>query len=95
MKIIRRRERCPETRNLVERRLEIARPGMMRRRYDQNAQRATWVPSRSNKRNREEIAEIDGKHIQRANRLGVAINQFKQLKTNRTQFNQRNSRKNK
>ena len=46
MEIIRRRERCPETRWLVERRLEIARPGTMRRRYDQNTQRTIWVPSR-------------------------------------------------
>ena len=38
MEIIRRREKSPETKRLVERRLEIARPGMMRRRYDQNAQ---------------------------------------------------------
>ena len=70
MEIIRRREKSPETRRLVERRLEIARPGMMRRRYDQNAQRTIWVPSRPNKRSREEIAEIDGELIQRANRLG-------------------------
>ena len=40
------REKSPETRRLVDRRLEIARPGMMRRRYDQNAQRTIWVPSR-------------------------------------------------
>ena len=70
MEIIRRREKSPETRRLVERRLEMARPGMMRRRYDQNAQRTIWVPSRPNKRSREEIAEIDGELIQRANRLG-------------------------
>ena len=61
--IIRRREKSPETRRLVERRLEMARPGMMRRRYDQNAQRTIWVPSRPNKRSREEIAEIDGELI--------------------------------
>ena len=57
MEIIQRQEKSPETRRLVERRLEIARPGMMRRRYDQNAQRTIWVPSRPNKRSREEIAE--------------------------------------
>ena len=68
MKIIRRREKSPETRRFGERRLEIARPGVMRRRYDQNAQRTIWVPSRPNKRSREEIAEIDEELIQRANR---------------------------
>ena len=70
MEIIRRREKSPETRRLVERRLETARPGMMTRRYDQNAQRTIWVPSRPNKRSREGIAEIDGELRQRANRLG-------------------------
>ena len=70
MQIIQRREKSPETRRLVERRLEIARPGTMRRRYEQNAQRTIFVPSRPNKRSREEIAEIDGQLIQRANRLG-------------------------
>ena len=70
MEINGRREKSPETRRLVERRLEIARPDMMRRRYDQNAQRTIRVPSRPKKRSREEIAEIDGELIQRANRLG-------------------------
>ena len=50
MQIIQRREKIPETRRLVERRLEIARPGTVRRRYDQNAQRTNFVPSRPNKR---------------------------------------------
>ena len=49
MQIIQRREKSPETRRLVDRRLEIARPGTMRRRYDQNAQRTIFVPSRPNK----------------------------------------------
>ena len=60
MEIIRRRRKSPETLRLVERRLEISRPGTMRRKFDMNAQRQIWVPSRPNKRNREEIAEIDG-----------------------------------
>ena len=70
MEIIRRGEKSQETRRLVERQLELARPGMIRRRYDQNAQRTIWVPSRPNKGSREEIAEKDGELIQRANRLG-------------------------
>ena len=70
MEIITRREKSPETKKLVERRLEIARPGMMRRRYNQIAQRTIWVLSQPNKRSREEIAEIDEELIQRANRLG-------------------------
>ena len=42
----------------------------MRRKFDMNAQRQIWVPSRPNKRSREEIAEIDGELLSRANRLG-------------------------
>ena len=60
MEIIRRRRKSPETLRLVERRLEISRPGTMRRKFDMNAQLQIWVPSRPNKRSREEIAEIDG-----------------------------------
>ena len=70
MQIIQRKEKSPETRRLVERRLEIARPGTMRRRYDQNAQRTIWVLSRPSKRSREKIADINGQLIQRANRMG-------------------------
>ena len=36
MEIIRRREKSPETKKLVERLLEITGPGKMRRRYGQN-----------------------------------------------------------
>ena len=79
MQIIQRREKSAETRRLDERKMEIARPGTMRRRYDQNAQRTIWVPSRPNKRSREEIADIDGQLIQRANRLGEATNPSKKL----------------
>ena len=73
MEIIRRSENSPKTRRLVERRLEIARPGTMRRRYDQNAQRTILVPSRPNKRSREKIAELDRELIQRASKLGGGL----------------------
>ena len=70
MEIIRRRRKNPETLRLVERLLEISRPGTMRRKFDMNAQRQIWVPSRPNKRSRQEIAEIDGELLTRANRFG-------------------------
>ena len=70
MEIIRRRRKSPETLRLVERRLEMSRPGTMRRKLDMNAQRQIWVPSRPNKRSRQEIAEIDGELLTRANRFG-------------------------
>ena len=70
MEIIRRRRKSPATLRLVERRLEISRPGTMRRKFDMSAQRQIWVPSRPNKRSREEIAQIDGELLARANRFG-------------------------
>ena len=39
MEIIRRRRKRPELLTLVERRLEVSRPGTMRRKFDMNAQR--------------------------------------------------------
>ena len=70
MKIVIRRRKSPETLRLVERRLEISRPGTMRRKFDLNAQRQIWIASRPNKRSREEIAEPDKEMLSRANRLG-------------------------
>ena len=70
MVIIRRRRKSPETLRLVERRLEISRPGTMHQKFDLNAQRQIWVSSRPNKRSRQEIAEIDGELLTRANRFG-------------------------
>ena len=70
MEIIWKRRKSPDTLRLVERRLEISRPGTMRRKFDMNAQRQIWVPSRPNRRSREEIAEIDGELMSRANRFG-------------------------
>ena len=70
MEIIRRRRKSPGTLRLVERRLEILRQGTMRRKFDMNAQRQIWVPSRPNKRSREETAEVDGELLSRANKSG-------------------------
>ena len=69
MEIIRRRNKTPETRRLVERREALPKPRTMRRRYDTHSQRMTFTPSRSNKRSREEIAEIYVKLTQKANRI--------------------------
>ena len=70
MDIIRKRNKSPETRRLVERREALAKPGTMRRRYDTQSQRMIFTPSRPNKRSREEIAEIDAELTQRAHRIG-------------------------
>ena len=67
---IRRRNKSPETRRLVDQRIALSRPGTLRRRYDHQSQRTIFAPSRPNKRSREEIAEIDAELMRRANRLG-------------------------
>ena len=67
---IRKRNKSPETRRLVERREALAKPGTMRRRYDTQSQRMIFTPSRPNERSREEIAEIDAELTQRAHRIG-------------------------
>ena len=70
MDIIRKRNKSPETRRLVERREALAKPGTMRRRYDTQSQRMIFTPSRPNKKSRDEIAEIDAEFTQRAHRIG-------------------------
>ena len=80
MEIMRRQRKSPETLRLVERRLEISRPGTMRRKFDMNAQRQVWVTSRPNKRSCEEIAEIDGELLSRANRFGGGFQHLEERK---------------
>ena len=70
MEIIRRRNKSPETRRLVELINNLSRLGTLRRRYDPHTQRTIFAPTRPNKRSREEIAEIDANLLQRTNRLG-------------------------
>ena len=69
MEIIRRRNKSPETRRLVDLRNNLSKPGTLRRRYDPHTQRTIFAPTRPNKRSREEIAEIDAELIQRTNRF--------------------------
>ena len=73
MEIIRRRNKSPETRRLVELRNALSKPGTLRR-YDPHTQRTIFPPTRPNKRNREEIAEMDAELLHRTNRLREAIN---------------------
>ena len=70
MEIIRKRNKSPETRRLVELRNNLSKPGTLRRRYDPHTQRTIFAPTRPNKRSQEEIAEIDAELLQRSNRLG-------------------------
>ena len=65
---------CRRIEDLETRLLEmpetLARPGVMRRRYEQQAQRTVLAPSRPNKRSCKGITEIDAELIRRANRRG-------------------------
>ena len=54
----------------MEQRSTLSRPGTLRHRYDDQTQWTVFVPTRPNKRSREEIAEIDAELLRRANRLG-------------------------
>ena len=65
--IIRRRNKSPETRRLVELRNALSKPGTLGTRYDPHTQRTNFAPTRPNKRSREEIAEIDAELLQRTN----------------------------
>ena len=70
MEIIRKRNKSPETRRLVELRNNLSRSGTLRRRYDPHTQRTIFAPTRPNKRSPEDIAEIDAELLQSTNRLG-------------------------
>ena len=70
MDIIQRKDINPATITLVEQRNALYRPGTLRRRCDHQSQRTVFASSRSSKRSRVEIAEIDAELIRRANRIG-------------------------
>ena len=75
MEAIRRKNKSPETRRLVELRNNLSRPGTLRR-NDPHIQRTIFAPIRPTKRSREEIAEIDADLLQRTNRLGGGYQQL-------------------
>ena len=58
MNIIRRRDNSPETQRLVERRIEIVKPGAMRIKRDNNGGEH-WTPRRPDANGRREVVEID------------------------------------
>ena len=64
------KNKVPGTFRLVERRLETGRPGTVKRIDEEGERRTTWVPTTSNKRSKEEIAELVGELINHANRNG-------------------------
>ena len=71
MDIIRRRNKSPETRSLVELRNALSKPGTLRTRYDPHTQRTIFAPTRPNKRSREEIADRVAELQQKTYRLEV------------------------
>ena len=70
MDIIRKRNKNPETRRLVELRKALSKPETLRRRFDPHTQRTIFASTRPNKRSREEIAEIDAELLRRTHRFG-------------------------
>ena len=59
IRIIQRRDNSAETRDLIERRIELAKPGNMRHHYNKRLQRQILVPRRPDKEERKEIKRID------------------------------------
>ena len=59
MKIINRRDNSPETQELVERRIELTRPGHMRHHWHKKLEREILLPRRPDDVDRKEIKRID------------------------------------
>ena len=59
MTIINKRDKSPETSKLVTRRIELAKPGVMRPHWNKNLGREKYVPRRPEKNERREIKRID------------------------------------
>ena len=59
IRIIQRRDTSAETRDLIERGIELAKPGNMRHHYNKRLQRQILVPRRPDKEERKEIKRID------------------------------------
>ena len=59
MRIINRRDKSPETKELVERRIELTRPGHMRHQWHKKLDREILLPRRPNDGDRKEIKRID------------------------------------
>ena len=59
MDIINKRGESPETLPVIEKRPEIIKPRNIRFKFDGNLNRKVWVPRRTDKRGRDEVAAID------------------------------------
>ena len=59
MTIINRREKSPETTELVRRRIELAKPGALRPQWNKNLGREIYLPRRPEETERREIKRID------------------------------------
>ena len=83
MNIIRVRDNSPETQALVERRITLARPGLMRPQWNRELKREIYVPRRPQNAERREIKRIDvmikQKEENRNVRLGGGYFEYNQL----------------
>ena len=59
MAIVNKRDKSPETAELVRRRVELARPGAMRPHWNKNLGRENYIPRRPEEDERREIKRID------------------------------------
>ena len=59
MKIIKRRDNSPETKDLVRQRIALTKPGNMRHHYNKKLERQILVPRRPDEEERKEVKRID------------------------------------
>ena len=59
MKIIKRKDNSPETRDLVRQRIALTKPGNMRHHYNKKLERQILVPRRPDEEERKEVKRID------------------------------------
>ena len=69
MKIINRRDNSPETQELVERRIELIRPGHMRHHWHKKLEREILLPRRPDDVDRKQLKRIDIRLRRKENRV--------------------------
>ena len=95
MKIINRRDNSPETQELVERRIELPRPGHMRHHWHKKLEREILLPRRPDDVDRKEIKRIDirlrSKEENRVTHTGAATSKTLETKFHKHPVHHRKS----
>ena len=76
MAIINRRDKSPETTEVVRKRIQLARPGVMRPHWNKNLGRENYIPRRPEEDERREIKRIDIRLRQKTRELHIGVGYF-------------------